>query len=143
MFWPLIVILEVLVVVKSALAYQPIQVQVIPRQQNNIFSQSRITTSLSASIDDIFHDSDYQQLPQGCVSNITQWLIWSDKSLQNLSEDGKGGIYDRINAILQQENGDYNEEVQRIANPQQIHNSNRFAILSHGNQTDPVYNYVC
>ena len=79
------------------------------------------------------------------MANITQWLTWSDESLQRLATDGKGGIYGRVNAIIQNESdheGRAAEEEVIITTPAALNTSRRFAILSHDNQTDPVYNYV-
>lgn len=75
----------------------------------------------------------------GRVHNITQWLIWSDRSLSRVCTDGKGGIFDRVNTILRQESG---RQTRKLTSTAELHASKRFAILSHGNQTDPVYNYV-
>lgn len=85
------------------------------------------------SDDGYFGDYDETTIPEGRVANITQWLTWSDRSLNDKCEDGKGGLFDRINAILGK---------QTISTPQQIHESDRFAVLSHGNQSDPKYKYV-
>ena len=81
---------------------------------------------------------DEPEPPPGRVRNISQWLTWSDQSLKLLAMDQKGGLYDRVNAILQKE-----EPASPIlTTPRDLHLSKRFAILSHGNQSDPVYNYV-
>ena len=81
-------------------------------------------------------------VPEGRVRNITQWLSWSDESLKRLSNDGRGGLYDRINIMLQQSSSDDNANVASTTTPQGIHSCERFAVLSHGNQTDPIYNYA-
>lgn len=80
-------------------------------------------------------------IPEGRVQNITQWLTWSDQSLQRVSDDGKGGMYDRINSLLLSEQSSSSGQYTSITTPQQIHESTRFVVLSHGNQTDPIYNY--
>jgi hypothetical protein len=82
-------------------------------------------------------EDDY--VPPGRVRNITQWLRWSDQSLSRLCTDGRGGIFDRVNAILRQEQP---HQQSQLTSAYDLHTSERFAILSHGNQTDPVYNYV-
>mmetsp|Transcript_17266 Transcript_17266/g.49473 ORF Transcript_17266/g.49473 Transcript_17266/m.49473 type:complete len:235 (-) Transcript_17266:773-1477(-) len=93
----------------------------------------------SAESDDAYFgedDDDATTIPEGRVTNIAQWLTWSDKSLTKSCEDKKGGLYDRINELLG------GESAETITTPQQVHESSRFAVLSHGNQTDPIYNYV-
>ena len=97
--------------------------------------QSGWRNTLSAAVisDDGYFEDENESIPEGRVANITQWLTWSDNSLKNLCEDGKGGLFDRINGILGKG---------AISTPQQIHESDRFAVLSHGNQSDPIYNYV-
>ena len=84
-------------------------------------------------------DDDATPIPEGRVANISQWLTWSDNSLKTSCEDGKGGLYDRINEILL---GEDSSSATMMTTPQQVHESLRFAVLSHGNQTDPIYNYV-
>ena len=70
-------------------------------------------------------------IPEGRVQNVTEWLIWSDQeSLSSRSTDGKGGIFDRIKS-----------EIGSSVIPKDVHDSSRFVVLSHGNQTDPIYNY--
>ena len=98
-------------------------------------SQRDSATSRSAAVisDDGYFGDENESIPEGRVANITQWLTWSDNSLKNLCEDGKGGLFDRINGILGKG---------AISTAQQIHESDRFAVLSHGNQSDPIYNYV-
>jgi len=86
-------------------------------------------------------DINDRNIQEGRVQNITQWLTWSDESLKRLSDDGEGGLYDRINNMLQHSSAG-NRSYTRITTPQQIHSSERFAVLSHGNQTDPIYNYI-
>ena len=99
-------------------------------------------TIRSAESDDgyfAFGDDDATPMPEGRVANISQWLTWSDNSLKTSCEDGKGGLYDRINEILL---GEDSSSATMMTTPQQVHESLRFAVLSHGNQTDPIYNYV-
>ena len=101
------------------------------------------TVIRSAESDDgyfAFEDDDATTIPEGRVANIAQWLTWSDNSLKKSCEDGKGGLYDRINEMLLGE--DSSSETAIMTTPQQVHESSRFAVLSHGNQTDPIYNYV-
>lgn len=105
-------------------------------RQHTIFSSPRTVCTAIRSTFDI-NDPNIQA---GAVKNITQWLIWSDESLKRLSDDGGGGLYDRINNMVQAGNSSY--RYARITTPQQIHSSKRFAVLSHGNQTDPIYNYM-
>jgi hypothetical protein len=82
----------------------------------------------------LFEGDDTAVTPEGRVDNIAQWLTWSDSSLKNACKDGMG-LYDRINAMLGGGAAD-------ITTPQQVHWHSRVAILSHGNQSDPIYNYV-
>ena len=89
--------------------------------------------SAAAMSEDGYFGDENESIPEGRVVNITQWLTWSDRSLNDMCEDGKGGLFDRVNAMLGEE---------AVTTPQQIHESDRFAVLSHGNQSDPIYNYV-
>eukprot|EP00978_Attheya_sp_CCMP212_P006105 scaffold13756_cov54-Attheya_sp.AAC.2 len=77
---------------------------------------------------------------EGRVTNITDWIRLSDESLRRLSTDGKGGLFDRIKeaSLLGQEG----REPTVVWTAQEVHDSTRFAVLSHGNQTDPIYSYV-
>ena len=94
----------------------------------------RSTVTSAAAADGYFEDGNERiHVPEGRVANITQWLTWSDRSLKDSCENGKGGLFDRVNDILGEG---------KISTPQQIHESERFAVLSHGNQSDPIYNYV-
>lgn len=105
----------------------------LPSQHRPHRGSIAIRSAAAISDDGYFGDNDETTIPEGRVANITQWLTWSDRSLNDNCEDGKGGLFDRINAILGEET---------ISTPQQIHESDRFAVLSHGNQSDPIYNYV-
>ena len=107
--------------------------------------ESLSSLSSSSSSSSTFTD----KIPLGRVANITEWLTWSDLSLARLSKDGKGGIYSRVNAILQADHVDDDDNNNNttslpvlLTTPYDLDTSTRFAILSHGNQTDPVYNYV-
>ena len=121
----------------------------VPSLPGNVFSSARIR---SAESDDGYFafgdddattipDDDATTIPEGRVANIAQWLTWSDNSLKKSCEDGKGGLYDRINEIMLGEDSS-SSETMMMTTPQQVHESSRFAVLSHGNQTDPIYNYV-
>ena len=70
------------------------------------------------------------------VVDIYNWIRLSDESLRKLSTDGKGGLYDRINEALSQ------SDHPAVRSAEDVDESTRFAVLSHGNQPDPVYNYI-
>lgn len=69
-------------------------------------------------------------IPSGCVFNITNHIYSIDSSLASLS--GKG-LLERINGWLPDD--------EKFTSADQIHTSTRFNVLSHGNQTDPVFDY--
>jgi hypothetical protein len=62
-------------------------------------------------------------IPEGRVSDMDEWVTWSDDSLLKLT--GKS-LLDRMDSI---------EDVK------EVHSCSRYAVLSHGIQQDPVYNY--
>lgn len=109
--------------------------------RNNVFSSATIRSAESDDGYFAFEDDVATTIPEGRVANIAQWLTWSDNSLKTSCEDGKGGLYDRINEIMLGEDSS-SLETTMMTTPQQVHESSRFAVLSHGNQTDPIYNYV-
>ena len=59
----------------------------------------------------------------GRVKDIDEWIRLSSDSLEKATG----------NSLV-----DYMEGVDSL---QQIHSNTRYAVLSHGNQTDPIYNY--
>lgn len=119
-------IFSLLLFTYHALAFAPSRYSGCQRDSATIQSAAAI------SGDGYFGDEN-ESIPEGRVANITQWLTWSDRSLTDKCEDGKGGLFDRANAILGEKT---------MTTPQQIHESDRFAVLSHGNQSDPIFNYV-
>ena len=110
-----------------AIAFVPSQHRV---NRDSIAFRSTVTSAAAAV--GYFEDGN-ERIPEGRVANITQWLTWSDRSLKDSCDDGRGSLFDRINAMSGEGT---------ISTPQQIHESERFAVLSHGNQSDPIYNYV-
>jgi len=87
------------------------------------FSQFDTTTTA----DDQNNEND-DPIPPGRVSNISKHMKRLDASLKSLS--GKG-LFERINELQQADNITINE----------IDQSERFNVLSHRNQTDPIYDY--
>eukprot|EP00977_Amphora_coffeiformis_P013038 scaffold3339_cov174-Amphora_coffeaeformis.AAC.6 len=62
-------------------------------------------------------------VPSGRVENVDQWLRWSSESLERITGQG---LLDRM------------EGVETLG---EVHENERYAVLSHGTQSDPVYNY--
>ena len=65
-------------------------------------------------------------IPTGRVEDIDEWIRMSSESLQKITGNS---IYDYM---------DDDDEVTDIS---QIHNHERYAVLSHGTQEDPIYCY--
>jgi hypothetical protein len=61
--------------------------------------------------------------PPGRVQDIDEWIRLSSESLKRFTGKGLLEILDGVSTI------------------QQVHDNERYAVLSHGNQTDPIYNY--
>jgi hypothetical protein len=68
-------------------------------------------------------NTDTMTSPTGRVANVTEWLLFSSNSLQQYT--GK--------TLL--------EHMTEVPSLEAAHENTRFAILSHGTQEDPIYNY--
>jgi len=75
----------------------------------------------------------------GCVRNIANHLRLLDKSLERSSQRG---IFQRINDILWEERPSLTDTVSNITTAEILDQNSRFGILSHGTQSDPVFNYA-
>jgi hypothetical protein len=62
-------------------------------------------------------------IPEGRVSDMDEWIRWSNDSLQKLT--GKS-LLDRMDGVT---------------SIQEVHSCSRYAVLSHGTQQDPIFKY--
>lgn len=60
--------------------------------------------------------------PPGKVANPDQWIQWSSNSLEKAT--GKS-LYERL----------------CVASPREVHSNDKYCVLSHGTQADPIYCY--
>jgi hypothetical protein len=61
--------------------------------------------------------------PPGRVKDIDEWILLSSDSLKRFTGKSLLEVMDGVSTI------------------RNVHDNERYAVLSHGNQTDPVYNY--
>jgi hypothetical protein len=62
-------------------------------------------------------------IPSGRVENMDEWIQLSSDSLKRFTGKSLLDVLDDVSTISD------------------IHSNTRYAVLSHGNQTDPIYNY--
>eukprot|EP01084_Bolivina_argentea_P220740 374049_1 len=99
------------------------------------FVTSKITNILSVKR---FHSKlkihSYCPDMKGCVPNIPDHIRLMDQSLHNSSGIG---LFRRLNDILSEENCMVN-----IKSAEALDQNERFSVLSHGTQNDPIFNYA-
>lgn len=66
---------------------------------------------------------------------------WVSSFLDRLEKSSGFGIFCRINDMLWEEAGPNANTDQNITTPEELDQNERFGILSHGTQQDPIYNY--
>lgn len=80
-------------------------------------------------------DSYDPSVTGGCVRNLQNHLRLLDQSLKKSSGIG---MFRWINDILAEEEG---KDIQNITTAEQVDMNIRFGVLSHGTQSDPIFNY--
>ena len=84
------------------------------------------------------NDGNSEWIPKGRVKSIPKHMERLDRSLQSLS--GKG-LFERIDEIRAQSQTKEEQTLQSPITVDEIDSSTRFNVLSHGNQSDPIYDY--
>jgi MEKHLA domain len=95
------------------------------RRRGQALHDSALKDSKAAT-DNVHGEASVPLLLTGRVVDLDQWVLWSEQSLQ-LVNAGKKSILSMMGVSA--------DDVTRI------HADTRFALLSHGIQSDPVYNY--
>lgn len=107
-------------------------------RHHRLYSTSRNNDGLNEDENDV-KDSYTPEVTGGCVRNIANHLRLLDKSLERSSQRG---IFQRINDILWEERPSLTDTVSNITTAEILDQNSRFGILSHGTQSDPVFNYA-
>jgi len=100
-------------------------------RHHRLYSTSCNNDSLNEDENDI-KDLYTPEVTGGCVRNIANHVRLLDKSLERSSQRG---IFQRINDIR-------TDTVSNITTAEGLDQNSRFGILSHGTQSDPIFNYA-
>jgi hypothetical protein len=99
----------------QAQAYSSVGIVSRPLRSSHSGSAPALTTTRRSTY-------PFNAIPAGRVADVDDWIRLSSQSLENATGIN---LLDRMN----------------LETVTQVHESERFAVLSHGTQEDPVYNY--